>query len=46
MGRCDLTDLEWSVVEPVVSMDRGGPKPQSHRQINNGMFHILRTGSP
>ena len=27
-------------------MDRRGPKPQNNRQIINGMFYILRTGSP
>jgi transposase len=26
-------------------MDRRGPKPQNNRQIINGMFYILRTGS-
>ena len=46
MGRYDLTDFEWSVVEPLMPMDRRGPKPQNNRQIINGMFYILRTGSP
>ena len=46
MGRYDLTDFEWSVIEPLVPMDRRGPKPQNNRQILNGMFYILRTGSP
>ncbi len=46
MGRYDLTDFEWSVIEPLMPMDRRGPKPQNNRQILNGMFYILRTGSP
>ena len=46
MGRYDLTDFEWSVIEPLMPMDRRGPKPQNNRQIINGMFYILRTGSP
>ena len=46
MGRYDLTEFEWSVIEPVLPMDRRGPKPQNNRQIMNGMFYILRTGSP
>ena len=46
MGRYDLTDFEWSVIEPLMPMDRRGPKPKNNRQILNGMFYILRTGSP
>ena len=46
MGRYDLTDFEWSVIEPLMPMDRRGPKPQNNRQVINGMFYILRTGSP
>ncbi|MFV0294586.1 MAG: transposase [Hyphomicrobiaceae bacterium] len=46
MGRYDLTEFEWSVIEPLIPMDRRGPKPQNNRQIINGMFYILRTGSP
>ena len=46
MGRYDLTDFEWSVIEPLMPMDRRGPKPRNNRQIINGMFYILRTGSP
>ncbi len=44
--RYDLTDFEWSVIEPLLPMDRRGPKPQNNRQIINGMFYILRAGSP
>ena len=44
--RYDLTDFEWSVIEPLLPMDRRGPKPKNNRQILNGMFYILRTGSP
>ena len=46
MGRYDLTYFEWSVIEPLMPMDRRGPKPQNNRQVINGMFYILRTGSP
>ena len=44
--RYDLTDFEWSVIEPLLPMDRRGPKPQNNRQIINGMFYTLRAGSP
>ncbi len=46
MGSYDLTDFEWSVFEPLIPMDRRGPKPHDNRQILNGMFYILRAGSP
>ncbi len=46
MARYDLTDFEWSVIEPLIPMDRRGPKPQNNRQILNGMFYILRAGCP
>ena len=44
--RYDLADFEWSVIEPLLPMDRRGPKPKNNRQIINGMFYILRAGSP
>jgi transposase len=44
--RCDLTDFEWGVIEPLLPMDRRGPKPKNNRQIINGMFYVLRAGSP
>src|SRR5262245_40601341 len=46
MGRYDLTEFGWSVIEPLMTMDRRGPKPQNNRKIMHGMFYILRTGSP
>ena len=46
MGRYDLTDFEWRAIEPLMPMDRRGPKPKNNRQIIYGMFYILRTGSP
>jgi transposase len=44
--RYDLTDFEWSVIEPVLPMDRRGPKPRENRRILNGIFWVLRTGAP
>ena len=46
MARYDLTDVEWSVIEPLLPMDRRGPKPKNNRQILNGIFYILRAGCP
>src|SRR5215470_16370948 len=44
--RYDLTDSEWSVIEPLLPMDRRGPKPQNNRQVLNGIFWVLRAGAP
>lgn len=44
--RYDLTDLEWSVIEPLLPMDRRGPKPKNNRKVLNGIFWVLRTGAP
>ncbi len=46
MARYDLTDFEWSVIGPLLPMDRRGPKPKNNRQILNGIFYILRAGCP
>ena len=44
--RYDLTDFEWSVIEPLLPTDRRGPKPQNNRRVLNGIFWVLRTGAP
>jgi transposase len=44
--RYDLTDFEWSVIEPLLPMDRRGPKPKDNRKVLNGIFWVLRTGAP
>ena len=46
MAGCDLTDFEWSVIEPLLPMDQPWPKPKSNRQILNGIFYILGAGGP
>jgi len=43
--RYDLTDFEWSVIEPLLPMDRQGPKPKNNRQVLNGIFWVLRSGA-
>jgi transposase len=44
--RYDLTDFEWSVIEPVLPKRRRGPKPKKNRRVLNGIFWVLRTGAP
>jgi transposase len=44
--RYDLSDFEWSVIEPLLPTDRRGPKPQNNRRILNGIFWVLRAGAP
>src|ERR1051325_2330800 len=44
--RYDLTDFEWSVIEPVLPRGRRGPKPRENRRVLNGIFWVLRTGAP
>src|SRR5262245_39327140 len=44
--RYDLTDFEWSIIEPVLPMDRRGPKPRDNRRVLNGIFWVLRTAAP
>jgi Putative transposase of IS4/5 family (DUF4096) len=43
--RYDLTDFEWSVIEPLLPKDRRGRKPKNNRRVLNGIFYILRTGA-
>lgn len=49
IGRFDLTDWEWSVIEPLLpgragKTTRGRPR-KDDRRVLNGIFFILRTGA-
>jgi transposase len=44
--RYDLTDFEWSAIEPVLPKGRPGPKRKDDRRVMNGIFWVLRTGAP
>ena len=44
--RYDLTDFEWSVIEPLLPKGKPGPVPKHNRQVLNGIFWVLRAGAP
>jgi transposase len=45
-GRYDLTDFEWSVIEPLFpNKPRGVPRVDD-RRVLSGIFWILRSGAP
>jgi len=44
--RYDLTDFEWSVIEPLLPTKRRGVKPRNNRRVLCGIFWVLRTGAP
>ncbi|GAA0604419.1 hypothetical protein GCM10009099_44670 [Caenispirillum bisanense] len=46
MARFDLTDAEWSIIAPLPANKPRGVPRQDDRRILNGIFYILRTGSP
>jgi hypothetical protein len=45
MSRYDLTDFEWSVIEPLLpNKPRGVPRVDD-RRVLNGIFRVLRPGA-
>ena len=45
-GRHDLTDVEWSVIEPPLPRKWRGVKRVDDRRVLNGIFWVLRSGAP
>ena len=46
MARFDLSDTEWRIIQPLLpNKPRGMPRTDD-RRVLNGIFFILRTGSP
>ena len=44
MARFDLSDGEWSIIQPLLpNKPRGMPRVDDRRMVN-GIFYILRTG--
>lgn len=46
MARFDLTDFEWSVIQPLLPTDVRGKDRVDDRRVLNGIFWRLRTGAP
>ena len=46
MSRYDLTDFEWSAIEPVLPRKSRGVRRVDDRRVLNGIFRVLRSGAP
>ena len=46
MARFDLSDTEWAIVCPLLPNKPRGVRRVDDRRVVNGIFYILRTGSP
>jgi len=46
MARFDLSDKEWSLIEPLLPNKPRGVARVDDRRVINAIFFILRTGSP
>ena len=46
MARFDLSDVEWRLIKPLLPNKPRGVPRVSDRRVLNGIFYVLRTGSP
>jgi transposase len=46
VGRGELTDKAWAVIEPLLPANAGGRRWRDHRQVINAILWKLRTGAP
>jgi len=46
MARFDLTDAEWAIISPLLPNKPRGVARVDDRRVVNGIFYVLRTGSP
>ena len=46
MARFDLSDAEWTIIGPLLPNKPRGVARVDDRRVVNGIFYILRTGSP
>jgi transposase len=45
-GRYDLTDFEWSVIQPLLPNKRRGVPRAEDWRVLNGIFWVLRSEPP
>ena len=46
MARFDLSDAEWALIKPLLPNKPRGVARVNDRRVINGIFYVLRTGSP
>jgi transposase len=46
MAQYDLSETEWRLVAPLLPNKPCGVARVDHRRMINGIFYVLRTGSP
>jgi transposase len=46
MGRYDLSEVEWRLIAPLLPSKPRGVARVDDRRVINGIFYVLRTGSP
>jgi transposase len=46
MARYDLSETEWRLIEPLLPNKPRGVARVDDRRVLNGIFYVLRTGSP
>jgi transposase len=46
MARYDLSETEWRLIEPLLPNRPRGVARVDDRRVVNGIFYVLRTGSP
>lgn len=46
MSRYDLSDFEWSVIQPILPQKSRGVPRVDDRRVLNGIFWVLRFGAP
>src|SRR5438046_9327474 len=46
MARFDLSDGEWALIKPLLPNKPRGVRRVDDRRVINGIFYVLRTGSP
>jgi transposase len=46
MARFDLSDSEWRIIAPLLPNKPRGVPRSDDRTVLNGIFYVLRTGSP